>query len=84
MPHFIFGEQLIKQNEKQFSAVGPDGQGGGPNFTDPIPANLCKFYDRLENFTLGTNGYVNYNFFFLLFFIIFNWYVMFCYLYVVF
>ncbi|XP_015111203.1 solute carrier organic anion transporter family member 3A1 [Diachasma alloeum] len=51
MPHFIYGEQLIKQNEKQFSAVGPDGQGGGPNFTDPIPANLCKF-----NGTIGATS----------------------------
>lgn len=58
MPHFIYGEQLIRQNEKQFSAVGPDGQGGGPNFTDPIPANLCKFYDQPENIT-GLNGYDN-------------------------
>ncbi|XP_011313611.1 solute carrier organic anion transporter family member 3A1-like, partial [Fopius arisanus] len=56
MPHFIYGEQLIKQNEMQFSAVGRDGQGGGPNFTDPIPANLCKFYDRVDNFTLASNG----------------------------
>ncbi|XP_063993445.1 solute carrier organic anion transporter family member 74D [Diachasmimorpha longicaudata] len=51
MPHFIYGEQLIKQNEKQFSDVGPDGQGGGPNFTDPIPANLCKF-----NGTIGATS----------------------------
>ncbi|KAG7189363.1 hypothetical protein KM043_017013 [Ampulex compressa] len=52
MPHFIFGEQLIHQNEMLFSGVGPGGEGGGPNNTDPIPANLCKFSERPENATM--------------------------------
>lgn len=52
IPHFIFGDQLIHQNEMLFSGVGPGGEGGGPNNTDPIPANLCKFQERLENSTL--------------------------------
>ncbi|XP_014484182.1 PREDICTED: solute carrier organic anion transporter family member 3A1 [Dinoponera quadriceps] len=52
IPHFIFGEQLIHQNEMLFSGVGPGGEGGGPNNTDPIPANLCKFQERSENSTL--------------------------------
>lgn len=52
MPHFIFGEQLIHQNEMLFSGVGPRGDGSGSNSTDPIPANLCKIQDRPENATL--------------------------------
>ncbi|XP_043261616.1 solute carrier organic anion transporter family member 74D isoform X2 [Colletes gigas] len=40
MPHFIFGEQLIHQNERFFSGV------------EPVPANLCKLHPRPENFTL--------------------------------
>ncbi|XP_017761808.1 PREDICTED: solute carrier organic anion transporter family member 3A1 [Eufriesea mexicana] len=50
MPHFIFGEQLIHQNEMFFSGV----EGGDPNNTDPIPANLCKLQDRSENATLDS------------------------------
>lgn len=42
IPHFIFGEQLILQNEMLFSGVEP----GRMNSTDPIPANLCKFQER--------------------------------------
>lgn len=45
LPHFIFGEQLILQNEMLLSGVEP-GDGHGPNNTDPIPANLCKFPER--------------------------------------
>ncbi|XP_076657623.1 organic anion transporting polypeptide 74D [Halictus rubicundus] len=52
MPHFIFGEQLIHQNEMLVSGVGPRGEGGGANNTDPIPANLCKMLERPENMTL--------------------------------
>ncbi|XP_076283675.1 organic anion transporting polypeptide 74D [Lasioglossum baleicum] len=52
MPHFIFGEQLIHQNEMLVSGVGPRGEGGGSNNTDPIPANLCKMPERPENVTL--------------------------------
>lgn len=39
LPHFIFGEQLILQNEMLLS-------GRGSNNSDPIPANLCKFPER--------------------------------------
>lgn len=52
MPHFIFGEQLIQQNEMLFSGVGPAGESDGPNNTDPVPANLCKLHERPENNTL--------------------------------
>ncbi|KZC13677.1 PREDICTED: solute carrier organic anion transporter family member 3A1 [Dufourea novaeangliae] len=52
MPHFIFGEQLIHQNEMLVSGVGPRGEGGGRNSTDPIPANLCRLQERPENMTL--------------------------------
>ncbi|XP_043667161.1 solute carrier organic anion transporter family member 74D isoform X1 [Vespula pensylvanica] len=52
MPHFIFGEQLIQQNEMLFSGVGPAGESNGPNNTDPVPANLCKLHERPENNTL--------------------------------
>lgn len=45
IPHFIFGEQLIHQNEMLFSGVGPGGEGGGPNKA----ANLCKFQERLNS-----------------------------------
>ncbi|XP_031371249.1 solute carrier organic anion transporter family member 74D isoform X2 [Apis dorsata] len=48
MPHFIFGEQLIHQNEMFLSGV----EGGDPNNTHPIPANLCKLQERSENSTL--------------------------------
>lgn len=48
MPHFIFGEQLIHQNEMFFSGF----EGGDPNNTHPIPANLCKLQERSENATL--------------------------------
>ncbi|CAK9807117.1 Solute carrier organic anion transporter family member 74D [Anthophora plagiata] len=51
MPHFIFGEQLIHQNEMFFSGVGL-GADGNPNNTDPIPANLCKMQERSENSSL--------------------------------
>ncbi|XP_070167485.1 solute carrier organic anion transporter family member 74D [Polyergus mexicanus] len=51
LPHFIFGEQLILQNEMLLSGVEPGGDGRGLNNTDPIPANLCKFPER--NGTLG-------------------------------
>ncbi|CAK9811321.1 Solute carrier organic anion transporter family member 74D [Anthophora quadrimaculata] len=51
MPHFIFGEQLIHQNEMFFSGVGL-GADGNPNNTDPIPANLCKMQERPENSSL--------------------------------
>ncbi|XP_076635849.1 organic anion transporting polypeptide 74D isoform X1 [Colletes latitarsis] len=52
MPHFIFGEQLIHQNERFFSGVEPRGEGGNSNNTDPVPANLCKLHTRPENITL--------------------------------
>lgn len=52
MPHFIFGEQLIQQNEMLFSGVGPAGESDGPNNTDPVPANLCRLHERPENNTL--------------------------------
>lgn len=52
MPHFIYGEQLIQQNEMLFSGVGPTGELGGHNNTDPVPANLCKLRVRPENHTL--------------------------------
>lgn len=52
MPHFIFGEQLIHQNEMLFSGVGPRDEGRGSNTTNPIPANLCKMQERAENSTL--------------------------------
>ncbi|XP_078052369.1 organic anion transporting polypeptide 74D [Augochlora pura] len=52
MPHFIFGEQLIHQNEMLVSGVGTRGDHGGLNSTDPIPANLCKIHERPENVTL--------------------------------
>lgn len=39
LPHFIYGEQLILQNEMLLS-------GRGSNNSDPIPANLCKFPER--------------------------------------
>ncbi|XP_017881549.1 solute carrier organic anion transporter family member 3A1 [Ceratina calcarata] len=47
MPHFIFGEQLIHQNEMFFSGVGP----GDHNNTDPM--NLCKLQEQSENITLS-------------------------------
>lgn len=61
MPHFIFGEQLIQQNEMLFSGVGHADESGGRNNTDPVPANLCKFQNRQENntyeeWTLGTTA----------------------------
>ncbi|KYM89935.1 Solute carrier organic anion transporter family member 3A1 [Atta colombica] len=47
IPHFIFGEQLIRrQNEMLVSGVGPGAESRGPNDTDPIPANLCWFQER--------------------------------------
>ncbi|XP_034940213.1 solute carrier organic anion transporter family member 74D [Chelonus insularis] len=58
IPHFIFGEQLIQQNEMLVSAVGHGGEGGGPNFTDAIPANLCKLDPRQNNATVNPNGWV--------------------------
>nr|XP_003700170.2 PREDICTED: solute carrier organic anion transporter family member 3A1 [Megachile rotundata]XP_012149742.1 PREDICTED: solute carrier organic anion transporter family member 3A1 [Megachile rotundata]XP_012149750.1 PREDICTED: solute carrier organic anion transporter family member 3A1 [Megachile rotundata] len=54
MPHFIFGEQLIHQNEMFLSGVGPSDKAGDPNNTDPIPAYLCRLQDRLENSTLDS------------------------------
>ncbi|KAK0085042.1 hypothetical protein PV325_005888 [Microctonus aethiopoides] len=61
LPHFIFGEQLIQQNEMLFSVVGPSGSisGSGSNSTDPIPANLCKLHERQNvNGTMGPNGWI--------------------------
>lgn len=52
MPHFIFGEQLIHQNEMFHSGVGLRGEGGNSNNTDPVPANLCALHERPENITL--------------------------------
>jgi len=46
IPHFIFGEQLILQNELMFSGVEPGADNRGINGTEPIPANLCKFQER--------------------------------------
>ncbi|KAK1122984.1 hypothetical protein K0M31_008621 [Melipona bicolor] len=43
MPHFIFGEQLIHQNEMFFSGI----EGGDST-------NLCKLQDRSENATLDS------------------------------
>ncbi|KOX74274.1 Solute carrier organic anion transporter family member 3A1 [Melipona quadrifasciata] len=43
MPHFIFGEQLIHQNEMFFSGI----EGGDST-------NLCKLQDRSENSTLDS------------------------------
>ncbi|XP_043287932.1 solute carrier organic anion transporter family member 74D [Venturia canescens] len=61
MPHFIFGEQLIQQNEMLFSGVGPatalNPGAGGPNSTVPVPANLCRMSAH-ENSTLGPNGWI--------------------------
>ncbi|XP_012272925.1 solute carrier organic anion transporter family member 3A1 isoform X2 [Orussus abietinus] len=58
MPHFIFGEQLIHQNELLFSGVGPGVDENGRNTTDPVPANLCKYQDRPENMTSDPNGWL--------------------------
>ncbi|XP_011496966.1 PREDICTED: solute carrier organic anion transporter family member 3A1 isoform X2 [Ceratosolen solmsi marchali] len=49
MPHFIFGEQLIKQNELLFNGGTLSGEVNGTNVTNPIPANLCKFFEKPEN-----------------------------------
>ncbi|GAB1870007.1 Solute carrier organic anion transporter family member [Camponotus japonicus] len=57
LPHFIFGEQLILQNEMLLSGVEPGGDGRGLNNTDPIPANLCKFPERnstLDGWNIST------------------------------
>ncbi|XP_077272663.1 organic anion transporting polypeptide 74D [Temnothorax americanus] len=59
IPHFIFGEQLILQNEMLFSGVGPGADGHGPNSTYPIPANLCKFQERnstLDGWNISTTA----------------------------
>ncbi|XP_012219777.1 solute carrier organic anion transporter family member 74D [Linepithema humile] len=56
IPHFIFDEQLIRQNE-MLSGIGQGGEGRGPNSTDPVPANLCKFQERnstLEGWNVST------------------------------
>ncbi|KMQ82950.1 solute carrier organic anion transporter family member 3a1 [Lasius niger] len=50
IPHFIFGEQLILQNEMLLSGIEPGSDGRGPNNTDPVPANLCKFPERNSTF----------------------------------
>ncbi|XP_050455907.1 solute carrier organic anion transporter family member 74D [Cataglyphis hispanica] len=50
LPHFIYGEQLILQNEMLLS-------GRGSNNSDPIPANLCKFPERngtLDGWNIST------------------------------
>lgn len=39
LPHFLYGEVLIKQNELLFN-------GGTVNSSSPIPANLCTFADK--------------------------------------
>jgi MFS family permease len=49
MPHFIFGEQLIKQNELLFNGGTLSGEVNGTNITSPVPANLCKFLEKPEN-----------------------------------
>ncbi|XP_036144680.1 solute carrier organic anion transporter family member 74D [Monomorium pharaonis] len=57
MPHFIFGEQLIRQNEMLVSGVDPDGR--RLNSTDPIPANLCRFQERnstLDGWNISTSA----------------------------
>ncbi|KAL6255053.1 hypothetical protein P5V15_013386, partial [Pogonomyrmex californicus] len=59
IPHFIFGEQLILQNEMLFSGVEPGAEGRGPNSTDPIPANLCRFQERnstLDGWNISTTA----------------------------
>ncbi|KAL0124702.1 hypothetical protein PUN28_006509 [Cardiocondyla obscurior] len=59
IPHFIFGEQLILQNEMLFSGVGPGAEGHGLNSTYPIPANLCKFQERnstLDGWNISTTA----------------------------
>lgn len=50
IPHFIFGEQLILQNELMFSGIEPGAENRGINGTEPIPANLCKFQERNNTF----------------------------------
>ncbi|KAH0946384.1 hypothetical protein HN011_007180 [Eciton burchellii] len=57
IPHFIFGEQLILQNEL-FSGVEPGADNRGINGTEPIPANLCKFQERnstLDGWNVSTS-----------------------------
>lgn len=49
MPHFIYGQQLIRQNELLFNGGTVSGQLNGTNVTSPVPANLCKFLDKVEN-----------------------------------
>ncbi|KYN21179.1 PREDICTED: solute carrier organic anion transporter family member 4C1 [Trachymyrmex cornetzi] len=60
IPHFIFGEQLIRrQNEMLVSGVGPGTESRGPNDTDPIPANLCWFQERnstLDGWNVSTTA----------------------------
>lgn len=59
IPHFIFGEQLILQNEMLFSGVGPGADSHGSNSTYPIPANLCRFQERnstLEGWNISTTA----------------------------
>lgn len=56
MPHFIFGEQLMHQNEMLVSGVGIDGKIGGPNSTTSFPSNLCRFPDHHDNGTFGPGG----------------------------
>lgn len=58
MPHFIFGETLIRQNEHQFTGGTLSGEVNGTNISSPVPPNLCRFMDRPDNMTV--NGLVNY------------------------
>ncbi|XP_001601987.2 solute carrier organic anion transporter family member 74D [Nasonia vitripennis] len=55
MPHFIYGQQLIRQNELLFNGGTVSGQLNGTNVTSPVPANLCKFLDKVEN--SSSNGW---------------------------
>ncbi|XP_012262393.2 solute carrier organic anion transporter family member 74D [Athalia rosae] len=55
MPHFIFGDQLIRQNEMLFSGVSG---GNKLNASYPVPANLCKLQDHWENITTNPNKWL--------------------------
>ncbi|XP_014208402.1 solute carrier organic anion transporter family member 3A1-like [Copidosoma floridanum] len=54
LPHFIFGDQLIKQNELLFNGGTLSGDVNGTNFSLPIPANLCKYADRNDNASINS------------------------------
>ncbi|XP_058797997.1 solute carrier organic anion transporter family member 74D [Phymastichus coffea] len=56
LPHFIYGELLIKQNELLFNGGTTNSVLNGTSVSSPVPANLCTFLEKPDNLSLSDSS----------------------------